>query len=157
MGGQENGGSSITQFSDLYPQIGPVLRVQSCRRFIEEKDFGTVHNPQRYFQTAPLSAGISAAFAVGEIPQVEYIDKFFGAFLHCRGIHPVQLPLQHQIFASGSQTVCPAELPHIADMTPYPGRLPSDVDPGHRGFAAVYRQQGCQHPQCRCFPRAVRP
>ena len=156
MRGQEHRGAPVPQAADVVPQAGPVLRVESGARLVQEQDLGLVHDAERHVEPPPLAAGIRPHPAVREPGQVELVQHLPHPPGDVRAAAPVQPALQDQVLAAGGQLVGPAQLAHVADAAADPPGLAPDVQPGDRGAAPVDRQQGGQHPQRGGFAGAVR-
>ena len=155
--GQEDRGTPVPQAADVVPQAGPVLRVEPGARLIQEQDLGLVHDAERHVEAPSLAAGVGPDPAVGEPGQVEPFQHLRDPPGDVRAAPAVQPALQGQVLPSGGQLVGPAQLAHVADAGPDLPGLTADVQPGHRGAAAVDGQQRGQHPQRGGLARPVRP
>ena len=59
--GQEHRGAPVPQAADVVPQAGPVLRVESGARLVQEQDLGLVHDAERHVEPPPLASGVRPA------------------------------------------------------------------------------------------------
>src|SRR5271166_6048795 len=58
MSGEEHCGAAVPQLPDLVPQVGPVLRVKTGGRLVEEEHLRVMQDPQGDLESAALAAGV---------------------------------------------------------------------------------------------------
>jgi len=103
--GEEDRGAGAAELAELIPQVGPVLRVKTGGRLIEEQHLRVVHDPQGYLEPAALPAGVAASGPVGECAEVERLDQLVGAPGGLGRAHSVQPPFEQEVLPSGRRRV----------------------------------------------------
>ena len=122
----------------LFPQVGPVLRVKAGRRLVKEQHPRPVHDAERDLEPAALTAGVGADGPVGEaaVTQPEHLEQLRAAPAGAGGAEPVQAAGEQQVLPPGRVLVGAPELADVTDPPPDQRRLAPHVRPGDRASPA---------------------
>src|SRR5216683_879066 len=113
-------------------------------------------DPQGDVDPAPLAAGVGLAPAVGILGELEGIkrrDRKAPCLRFADAVHP---RLQREFLAGAYLVPRAATLRDVTDATADLTRIGPQVGAGDGRVTAVRHDQGREHPQRGCLPRAVR-
>ena len=72
---QQHGDTAVDQILDHAPQVGAPLRVEPCRRLVEEEDRRFVHERSREVEPAAHATGEGARHAVSGVRDAEALQE----------------------------------------------------------------------------------
>ena len=91
----------LLEFIDHLPNIGPRNRIETSRRFVEEKDPRRMDQAARNLQATPHAAGKSPHQGLREARQVHRFQQLADERLSPLGRDTVKLGVNREIFFGG--------------------------------------------------------
>ncbi len=150
--GEDDADATGADFFDELPQVAPSLRIEAGSWFVQEENFGIVHQRGDDTEALLLAAGEIFDIAAGFAAQVDVVEELFGIdpLAVRRGEHLDELGELGFVLKAGRLRL---HADHAADFVGMCGH----VNAINRGRAAVDGAQGFDHLQRRRFARAVWP
>ena len=156
LGGEQDRRAAGDELADGGPHLPPVPGVESGGRLVQEQDPRRQDQGDGQVEPAPHPARVVLHRPVGGVGEAQPGQQLVGPALGRPPGQPVEPAEQHQVLPAAEDLVDGGLLAAEADPPLHGQRRRHDVDPGHRGRAAVGAQQGGEDADRRRLPRPVR-
>ena len=144
------------QALDLLLEVHPVLRVETCRRLVQEQQCRSVHHAERDVESTPLPTGQRTDDPRPHALQVHRGEQLVAAFARSAASEAVTPPLHHEFVPHPLGVAGAVPLTDVPDGAAHRCRLRTDVVTSHGGRTGSGLQQRREHAQRGGLPGSVR-